>query len=65
MKVKNDEQCEVLMNPLAFSLCDGEGSKLLGEVLAKYLAVTVRVIFAKGRGRQEVTPKLFLTMKIY
>ena len=28
MKVKN-EQCEVLIKPLAFSLCDGEGSELL------------------------------------
>lgn len=28
MKVKNDEQCEVLMKPLEFSLCDG-GSEFL------------------------------------
>lgn len=28
-KVKNDEQCEVLMKPQEFSLCDGEGSELL------------------------------------
>lgn len=27
----------------------------MGEVLPKYLAVMVRVIFAKGRGRPEVT----------
>lgn len=27
----------------------------MGEVLPKYLAVVVRVIFAKGRGRPEVT----------